>query len=59
MLEQQALARDAALSVDANGNRPPEVRLGKISGSGRLRLEFTSPMVSFPSQAEFVEMINE
>ena len=34
--------------VDDKGNRAPEVRLGRISGNGRVRLEFTNPMV-FPS----------
>ena len=43
--------------VDEKGNRAPEVRLGRISSNGRVRLEFTNPMI-FPSLEEFVEMNN-
>ena len=41
--------------MDEKGNRPPEVRLGKITSSGRVRIEFTNSM-SFPSKEEFIEL---
>ena len=48
VLKQREFAKKAAAKTDEDGNRPPEVRLGKISSSGRVRLEFTNSM-SFPS----------
>ena len=49
---------NSATQVDKDGNRPPEIRLGKISGSGLVRLEFTNPM-SFPSQEELIKLNEE
>ena len=48
----------AATYVDSEGNRPPEVRLGRIDSSGRVRLEFTNSM-SFPSKAELITLNRE
>ena len=58
MLRQRKYSIDAANKLDENGNRPPEVRLGKISSDGRVRLEFTNAM-NFPSFEEFLEMNNK
>ena len=58
MLEQRASAREAALNFDENGNRPPEVRIPRMSISGRLRLQFTTAMINLPSTAEFIDLIN-
>lgn len=44
VLEQREEAREAASQLDEEGNRPPEVRLGRISGTGRVKLEFTNSM---------------
>ena len=60
MLENIALQREFAMDaarVDEEGNRPPEVRLGRIESNGRLKLEFTNAMV-FPSEREFI-LLNE
>ena len=46
-----------AAQVDEDGNRPPEVRLGRIESNGRVKLEFTTAMV-FPSEREFI-LLNE
>ena len=53
LLRQRVDAIEAAATLDEHGNRPPEVRLGKISNSGRLRIEFTNAM-SLPSTEEFI-----
>ena len=55
VLRQREYARKAAMEIDRDGNRPPEVRLGRISSSGRAEIEFTNAM-SFPSKEEFVEL---
>ena len=55
VLLQREYSNRAAAQADERGNRPPEVRLGKISSSGRVRLEFTNAM-NFPSLEEFVEL---
>ena len=60
MLENIALQREFAMDaaqVDEEGNRPPEVRLGRIESNGRVKLEFTNAMV-FPSEREFI-LLNE
>ena len=60
MLENIALQREFAMDaaqVDEEGNRPPEVRLGRIESNGRVKLEFTNAMV-FPSERE-VNLLNE
>ena len=44
-----------AAKIGQGGDRPPEVRVGKISSTGRVRLEFTNSM-KFPSQEEFIEL---
>ena len=49
---------NSATQVDKDGNKPPEIRLGKISGSGLVRLEFTNPM-SFPSMEELIKLNQE
>ena len=36
-------------------HRPPEVRLAKITGNGRVRLEFTNPMM-LPGKSELIEL---
>ena len=36
VLRQREYARKAAIETDKDGNRPPEVRLGRISSSGRV-----------------------
>ena len=36
-------------------HRPPEVRPGKITGNGRVRLEFTNPMM-LPGKSELIEL---
>ena len=46
-----------AAQLDENGNRPPEVRLGRIEANGRVKLEFTNAMI-FPSEREFI-LLNE
>ena len=46
-----------AAQLDENGNRPPEVRLGRIGANGRVKLEFTNAMI-FPSEREFI-LLNE
>lgn len=53
--KQQKLA---ALQKDANGNRPPEVRLGRITVSGLVPLEFTNEM-SFPPLSELIQLNEE
>ena len=53
VLRQRAYARKAAIEIDKDGNRPPDVRLGRISSSGRAEIEFTNAM-SFPSKEEFI-----
>ena len=60
MLDNIALQREFAMDaaqVDEEGNRPPEVRLGRIESNGRVKLEFTNAMV-FPSEREFI-LLNE
>ena len=60
MLDNIALQRQFAMDaaqVDEEGNRPPEVRLGRIESNGRVKLEFTNAMV-FPSEREFI-LLNE
>ena len=60
MLENIALQREFSMDaakVDEEGNRPPEVRLGRIESNGRVKLEFTNAMV-FPSEREFI-LLNE
>ena len=44
VLLQREAAMDAAAEAVDDGKRPPEVRMGKISANGRVRLEFTNPM---------------
>ena len=53
ILEQREEAKEAATQLDEEGNRPPEVRLGRISGSGRVKLDFTNSM-QFPDKDEFI-----
>ena len=55
LLRQRLFANQAAAQLDEDGNRPPEIRVGVISSTGRIRLEFTNPM-SFPSYEEFVKL---
>ena len=55
VLKQKDYAKQAAAQLDENGNRPPEVRLGRISSNGRVRLEFTNSM-TFPSKEELIEL---
>ena len=55
VLEQREEAKEAAAQLDEDGNRPPEVRLGRISGDGRVRLEFTNSM-QFPDKEDFIEL---
>ena len=53
LLRQRKDAIEAAATLDEHGKRPPEVRLGKISSSGKFRIEFTNAM-SFPNTEEFI-----
>ena len=53
VLMQREEAKEAATQLDEEGNRPPEVRLGRISGDGRMSLEFTNSM-QFPDKEEFI-----
>ena len=55
LLRQREYSIDAAAKLDEQGNRPPEVRVGNISSSGRVRLEFTNKM-SFPPFEQFVSL---
>ena len=55
VLRQKEYAKKAATETDKDGNRPPEVRLGRISSSGRVKLEFTNSM-SFPSLEDLIEL---
>ena len=57
VLMQREEAKEAATQLDEEGNRPPEVRLGRISGDGRMSLEFTNSM-QFPDKEEFIELNN-
>lgn len=56
--EQRKQQKLAALKKDANGNRPPEVRLGRITASGLVPLEFTNEM-NFPSLSELIHLNEE
>ena len=55
VLRQRVDSNKAAAQPDDRGNRPPELRLGKISSDGRIRLEFPNS-ISFPSKEEFVDI---
>ena len=55
VLEQREGAKEAASQLDEEGNRPPEVRLGRISGNGGVKLEFTNSM-QLPDKEEFIEL---
>ena len=41
--------------MESAEHRPPEVRLGKITGNGRVRLEFTNPMM-LPGKSKLIEL---
>ena len=56
--KQIQYTRKAAVEVDEKGNRPPEVRLGRASSEGLVRLEFTNAM-SFPSLSDFIKQNEE
>ena len=56
MLDQREQDRKAAATgLDKNGNRPPEVRLGRISPTGRVHIEFTNEM-DLPSLDDFIQL---
>ena len=55
LLKQREYTINAAAKLDEQGNRPPEIRVGNISSSGRVSLEFTNKM-SFPPFDQFVSL---